>query len=135
MAGRAGVERARRAVRLADQRSESPGESWSAVVIDDLDLPAPERQHEIRARDGMVGRSDFWWADARVVGEFDGRVKYGRANPAGRAPEDVLWAEKRREDRIRATAVTVVRWTSAELSNPSRLMRMLAPALGARSRE
>lgn len=135
LAGSVGVERARRAVRLADQRSESPGESWSAVVIDDLGIPAPERQHGMWDRDGLVGRSDFWWAGPRVVGEFDGRVKYGRANPAGRAPEDVLWAEKRREDRIRATDVTVVRWTAAELSKPSRLMRMLEPALGGHSRE
>ena len=134
MAGKAGVGRARRAVRLANRRSESPGESWSAVVIDDLGFPAPERQHEIWDGDGLAGRVDYWWAGPRVVGEFDGRVKYGRANPGGRAPEDVLWAEKRREDRIRATDVTVVRWTTAELSNPSRLMRLLAPALGGRSR-
>ncbi|NTV39176.1 MAG: hypothetical protein HGA51_04360 [Demequinaceae bacterium] len=104
------------------------------MVIDDLGLAHPERQHEIWDGDGHVGRSDFWWAGSRVVGEFDGRVKYGRADPAGRASEDVLWAEKRREDRIRTTGVTVVRWTVAELSNPSRLMRLLVPVLVARSR-
>ncbi len=130
MAGRAGVARARRVVKLASPQSESPGESWSAVVIDDLGLSPPERQHEVCDDEGLAGRVDFWWAAPRVVGEFDGRVKYGRANPSGRAPEDVLWMEKRREDRIRATGARVVRWTVAELSNPSGLMRALAPALG-----
>jgi len=115
MSGRKGVDRARRAVRLANRQSESPGESWSAVVNDALGLPAPARQHDIRDGECLVGRCDFWWPDYRVVGEFDGRVKYRRANPTGRAREDVLWAEKRREDRMRATNVDVVRWTAAEL--------------------
>lgn len=133
LVGTKGVDRARRSVRLANRLSESPGESWSAVVIDDLGFPAPERQHEIWDRDGLAGRSDFWWEGSRVVGEFDGRVKYGRESPAGRAPEDVLWAEKRREDRIRATGVTVARWTAAELARPARLAELLGAALGGRS--
>src|SRR5674476_401682 len=60
------------------------------------------RVPEIRGRPADHGRVDFWWPGARVVGEFDGRVKYGRANPSGRPPEDVLWDEKLREDRLRA---------------------------------
>ncbi len=127
MAGKLGVARARRAVRLADGRSESPGESWSAVVFDGLGLAAPDRQHEVRDDQGLAGRTDFWWPGPRVVGEYDGRVKYGRANPSGRAPEEVLWEEKKREDRIRATGLKVVRWTTSELANPSRLARLLAP--------
>jgi hypothetical protein len=129
LAGRTGVERARRAVRLASPRSESPGESWSAVVIDSLGLPAPERQHDHADSEGFIGRSDFWWPDHRVAGEFDGRVKYGRDNPSGRPAEEVLWDEKRREDRLRRAGRTVARWTVAELLDPPRLARALAPLL------
>ncbi|MDO8120983.1 type IV toxin-antitoxin system AbiEi family antitoxin domain-containing protein [Isoptericola sp. b490] len=130
LAGRTGVRRARRVVRLANPESESPGESWSAVVIDDLGLPAPARQHEHLDGRGLIGRSDFWWPEQSVVGEFDGRVKYGRTNPSGRAPEAVLWDEKRREDRLRAGGRrSVARWTTTELRHPHLLHGLLAPLL------
>ncbi len=129
LAGHAGVAQARRVVRLADARSESPGESWSAVVIDSLGLPRPERQQPFHDEHGLIGRSDFWWPEHGVIGEFDGRVKYGRENPAGRAPEDVLWEEKRREDRLRRRVDTVARWTTTELRRPADLLRMLGPLL------
>ncbi len=116
-----GVLRAKKVNELASELSESPGESWSAVTIDALGLPRPERQHSFHDAAGLIGRVDFWWPEQRVVGEFDGRIKYGRSNPSGRAPEDVLWDEKRREDRLRARGLTVVRWTAEELAVPARL--------------
>lgn len=129
LAGHVGVARARRVAHLADERSESPGESWSAVVIDDLGLPRPERQQVFYDDAGLIGRADFWWPAQRVVGEFDGRVKYGRANPSGRPPEDVLWEEKRREDRLRRRGLAVVRWTTGELHRPTLLWALLGRAL------
>ena len=130
MAGLAGVVRARLCCDLADARSESPGESWSAVVLHRHGLPRPERQEVFRDARGFVARADFWWPGRRVVGEFDGRVKYGRANPTGRPPEDVLWAEKLREDRLRALGPVVARWTTADLRAPgpwiARLRGLLA---------
>jgi len=100
-----GVLAARAAVELVDGRSESPGESLSRVRMAERGLPAPVLQHEVRDRHGFVGRVDFWWPDVGVVGEFDGRVKYG----TGAA--DVLWEEKLREDRLRAAGLAVARWT------------------------
>lgn len=129
LARHTGVARARRAARLADERSESPGESWSAVVIDDLGLPPPERQQAFYDVGGLIGRTDFWWEEYGVVGEFDGRVKYGRANLSGRPPEEVLWDEKRREDRLRRRDLTVARWTTNELIRPAELLRILAAVL------
>ena len=129
LAGHVGVARARRVVDLADERSESPGESWSAVVIDDLGLPRPERQEAFRDDTGLIGRADFWWPEHGVVGEFDGRVKYGRSNPSGRPPEEVLWAEKGREDRLRRRVAAVARWTIDELRHPAALRRVLTPVL------
>lgn len=115
---------------LATPFSESPGESWSAVVMHQHRVPRPERQESFADGRGFIGRSDFWWPEHRVVGEFDGKVKYGRRNPAGRAPEDVLWEEKVREDRLRGIGVLVVRWTTADLHHPREWIRRLRTALG-----
>lgn len=50
-----------------------------------------------------------------MVGESDGRIKYGRMLKPGQKPEDVVYAEKLREDAIRAQdgVRTVIRWTWA----------------------
>jgi len=114
---------------LASPQSESPGESWSAVVMHQNGIPTPERQAVFTDAKGFIGRVDFWWPGARVVGEFDGRVKYGRANPSGRPPEDVLWDEKLREDRLRAADAAVVRWTTADLRHPKHWIERLRAAL------
>ena len=66
-----------------------------------------------------LGRStaytDFAWPAQRTVGEFDGKVKYGRLLRPGQSPGDVVYAEKLREDTIRAEDWEVVRWTWADL--------------------
>lgn len=100
-----GVRVARQAVGLVDPRSESPGESLSRVRMAEWGLSAPMLQHEVRDQHGLVGRVDFWWPVHGVVGEFDGRLKYGAT------AADVLWEEKLREDRLRATGLRVARWT------------------------
>jgi hypothetical protein len=124
-----GAADARLCRELASPFSESPGESWSAVVMHQHRLPRPERQELFRDGRGIIGRSDFWWPQQRVAGEFDGKVKYGRRNPSGRPPEDVLWDEKIREDRLRGTGVLVVRWTTADLYHPREWIRRLRAAL------
>jgi hypothetical protein len=54
---------------------------------------------------------DFLWRDQRLVGEFDGKVKYGRLLKPGQSVSDVVYDEKVREDRIRDEDLGVVRWT------------------------
>jgi hypothetical protein len=106
-----GVRVARDVVAFVDGRSESPGESLSRVRMRELGLALPTLQHVVTDRQGFVGRVDFWWEEAQVIGEFDGRSKYGIAHGASDAA-DLLWSEKLREDRLRgATRATVVRWT------------------------
>lgn len=108
---RRGVRVARDVVRFVDGRSESAGESLSRVRMRELGLPDPEPQREIRDRNGFVGRVDFWWEEFGVIGEFDGRAKYGLDDEPS-AAADRLWREKLREDALRAaTGGTVVRWT------------------------
>ncbi len=113
----------------ADARSESVGESLSRARMVELGVELPALQHEIRDGRGLVGRVDFWWERHRLVGEFDGRLKY-RADGIQdqRRVEERVWAEKRREDRLRATGVRVVRWTWAEALDVARMADVLDSA-------
>jgi hypothetical protein len=111
-AGRQGSPRARRVAAAADAFSESPGETRSRVAILRAGLPAPTLQHEVPE---LRVRTDFYWEEFRTIGEFDGKVKYGRALRPGQTPGDAVFAEKRREDALRDLGFEVVRWTWDEL--------------------
>lgn len=122
-----GLVAARQAVDLADPRCESVGETRTRLVL--LALPSGPRvlsQQEIRdGRGTLVARVDFLVGD-QVVVEFDGRSKYGLG---GRAPEDDLWAEKRREDDLRALGYIVVRVIWAQLDRPQLVVERVMEAL------
>jgi hypothetical protein len=111
-AGRSGVPAARRVVAAADARAASPGETRSRLAIARAGLPAPQLQHVIAPLRTEV---DFYWEEFQTVGEFDGKVKYGRALRPGQSPGDVVFAEKRREDALRDLGREVVRWVWDEL--------------------
>jgi very-short-patch-repair endonuclease len=118
-----GSRGAGRVVVFADGRSESVGESRGRVHIAAAGLPKPELQVEIRDEWGnFVGRADFLFDHLRTIAEFDGRVKY-RVENAGARLEDVLWAEKQREDALRALGYEVVRFTWADLERAPRQLR------------
>jgi hypothetical protein len=111
---------------FADARSESPGESLSRVTMRRLGLPAPELQHPFYDADGLAGRVDFWFPRVRAAGEMDGRQKYLDPAMNGGDAAHVVYAEKLREDRIRALGVVVVRWGWAEARSAASLGRRLA---------
>ena len=117
-----GIGGAARAVSLADARAESPLESRGRVQIVTNGLPVPELQVDLWAPGGHLGRVDAWYEDAAVAIEFDGRVKY-RDPWRGRSSADVLWEEKRREDRLRASGVRVLRWAMADVGRDWALSR------------
>jgi hypothetical protein len=111
-----GVRAARRVVEFLDVRSESVGESVSRVRLMEDGLPAPESQHEIYKPDGtFLARVDFYWKEQRTVGEFDGKIKYGRLLKPGQRIEDVIFEEKLREDAVRDLGLQVVRWIWTDL--------------------
>jgi hypothetical protein len=111
-----GVRAARRVVEFLDVRSESVGESVSRVRLMEEGLPAPEPQHEIFGPDGQfMARVDFYWKEQRTVGEFDGKIKYGRLLKPGQRIEDVIFDEKLREDAVRDLGLQVVRWIWPDL--------------------
>jgi hypothetical protein len=101
---------ARRIVAFADGLAESPGETRSRVAIRRAGLPAPTLQYRVA---GV--RTDFAWEEFGTVGEFDGRVKYGRCLRPGQDPGDAVFAEKVREDVLRDDGLQVARWIWSEL--------------------
>jgi len=118
------VTRARQAVRLADARSESVGESRTRLMLNAIGF-RPTPQVEIRDPQGkLIGRVDFLLKRERIIVEFYGLMKYAGAN--GR---EALAAEKAREDRLRALGYEFVRLTWADLSRPATVDRQLPFAI------
>ncbi|MEE3849566.1 hypothetical protein VZC37_04440 [Gordonia sp. LSe1-13] len=112
---RRGAQQARRALHHADGLSENPGESWGRAQMIEAGLPIPRLQHEFRDDDGtLIARTDYDW-DGRLVGEFDGRVKYEKHLRPGESTADAVIREKAREDALRHRRIQVVRWTWADL--------------------
>jgi hypothetical protein len=122
LAGTRGSRHAARVITFADGRSESVGESRSRVHLAQLGLAPSALQFPVRSPGGVfIGRADFAWEQAGVIGEFDGRVKYGRLLRPGQEAGEVVFEEKRREDAMRDAAWEVVRWTWQDLSTPEQL--------------
>lgn len=114
-----GSRRAARVLAFADGRSGSVGESRSRVLFRRLGLPAPALQVEVRRVDStLVGRGDFGWEDVATLGEFDGRIKYGRLLRPGQSAGDAVYEEKLREDEMRDLGWQMARWTWPELDTP-----------------
>ena len=81
--------------------------------------PRPDLQQDIFDGVGkFVARVDFYWKEQRTVGEFDGKMKYGRALKPGKSIEEVLFEEKRREDALRDLGWQIVRWLWADIYRP-----------------
>ena len=126
IAGAPGSRSAARAVHFADGRSESVGESRSRVILHRWKLGPSDLQFEVRTDAGaVIARTDFAWAEHRLLGEFDGRVKYGRLLRPGQDAGDAVFREKVREDAVRDEGWGVIRWTWADLHRPDRLAARL----------
>lgn len=107
-----GSARAIKAIEFGDGRSGSPLESLSRVQMLLLGVAAPELQVPFWDDEGFIGYADFYWPHLGLIGECDGKYKYAgeEHSPSGKSAEQVLWEEKRREDRMRAVARGFMRW-------------------------
>jgi hypothetical protein len=130
-ARRPGNRAARRVMAFADAGAESVGESRSRVLLHRLRLPRPVLQWQVPAR-RWVGRTDFGWPELGTVGEFDGRITYGRLLRRGQTPGDAVFTEKRREDAIREAGYRVVRWVWDDLDDFGDVVDRLRAAFRAR---
>lgn len=111
-----GARRAGLWVRVADGRSESPGESLVRYMCFEHKLPQPTLQYEIHDPTGaLIGRTDEAWLEYAHVGEFDGRIKYQRLLRPGESASDVVVREKSREDAIRREGFGVSRFVWSEV--------------------
>ena len=116
MSGWQGARRARYALSLADGRAESPGESRSRYLFRRENLPVPDLQVPVLDDAGrVIGYSDFGWIEYRHLGEFDGKVKYGGITGDPRSPQQIVLAEKKREDSMRSRLLGMSRWTWDEI--------------------
>ena len=124
LARRPGVARARRALELAEPLTESVGETRTRLLLHAMPgLPAVTPQHSFVDEAGQEwARADFLVGE-RLVVEFDGRTKYRAGDGSNAAEvEEIVWREKRREDRIRLDGggKVVVRLVWSDLDNPAK---------------
>lgn len=102
-------------IRMTDARYTTVGESRGQWLCWAFGLPAPEPQFQVVDADGIIlGTCDWGWPNHGVLGEFDGRLKYGRLLAPEQDVGDVVFAEKQREDLLRElTGFSMVRviWT------------------------
>jgi len=118
-----------RAIGFATTQSDSPLESASRVNMHAVGIPRPVLQQQFSDYRGLIGFSEFYWPEFKLVGEADGRSKY--TDPRyrnGRTLEDVLLDEKNRADRLRAIGLDVSRWGWDIGVNPEALRRHLEAA-------
>ncbi len=125
-----GVHVAKRVMAFADPRSESAAESLSRVQMRRWGLPEPHLQFEVIDADGVVvARTDFGWPELGLVGEVDGKAKYGRLLKPGQSAEDVIMREKRREQEIRRAGYWIVRWGWAEIVDGRKMATIIEDGL------
>lgn len=127
----AGVEnwpaahKARSMAALTCGSRESVGESRCGIA---LELAGIRVTPQVDIRDAfgnLVGRVDFLVEGTNVIVEFDGKVKFESRDP------EVLWAEKKREDRLRRLGYTVVRIVWADLEKPGAVAAKVRAAVRA----
>lgn len=123
--GRLGARVLRAAIPRLDARSESPGESRTRLVLDQLGV-AYQSQVEVTGPDGQRARADFE-LEGGVLLEFDGLVKYG-ATARGPGDRAALVAEKVREDWLRALGHEIVRLTWTDLEKPAHIADLISAA-------
>jgi len=118
-------------VRMADAGAHSVGESRGRWLFRAAGLPAPALQHEVFDSSGeLIGITDWAWLGAGLLGEFDGRVKYGRLLRPGQQPGDAIFEEKVREDRLReTTGMGMVRLIWSDYEAPGVTARRLRAQL------
>lgn len=124
-------QRVNHILEFANQNSGSAGESLSRAQMLLLGFPPPELQIEFYDTEGFIGRTDFFWREQGIIGEFDGDAKYLRDEYlGGQSAREAVLAEKKREDRLRALGFTIVRWDWATAKDPAKLYaKLLAKGL------
>lgn len=124
---RRGVRQARWIHEFASPWSQSPKETASRLLLDQLGLPTPVQQFEVWQHGSKLGTTDFAWPELGVLGEYDGKGKYV-AYDASLTPEEVMWREKRRQEAMEAAGWVFARWNHQHLLHPAQLKQRVEAA-------
>ena len=131
-----GFARAREVVDFATELSDSALESLSRSNMELIGFPRPRLQVPFFDHRGLIGYGDFFWPEFSLIGEADGDLKY--LDPAfrnSRSAEQVLLAQSKRENRLRALGFRVARWDwDTAVSLPALRDHLRAAGLPARIR-
>ncbi|MBS1673832.1 MAG: hypothetical protein JSS74_07695 [Actinobacteria bacterium] len=132
--GMRGLRQMRWVAAFADGRAQLPGESVSRLQLVRLGFAVPKLQVPVAGPDGNSYFVDFGLDDVNCFGEFDGKDKYfDEAMRSGLTIEEVIFAEKRREDWIRgSTHRRFARWESEHILT-SRALGLRLEAFGIRA--
>lgn len=119
-------------VRLTRPGAESVLETLLRMLFWRHQIPEPELQFNVWSDDGvLLARVDFCWPEHELLGEADGRMKYGRSLLPGQDPAEVVYAEKRREDLVREqTQMRMIRFVHDDLARPRETTRRTRRMLG-----
>lgn len=123
-----GIRRARGIIDFADGRAQLPGESVSRLQLARLGFARPQLQVHVIGPSGEDYWLDFGFPRAQCFGEFDGTGKYfDEALRGERTAEEVVMAEKNREDAVRGvTGWRTARWGSSHILSTDGFGRTLA---------
>ena len=111
--GAKGIKRLRKALRLANPRSESPMETRLRVELVRARLPTPCVQSELYDAGGsFLARTDLYYADCKLAIEYDGDNH-----------KDRLAADARRQNALINAGYGVLRFTAADLKIPGSVAR------------
>lgn len=119
------------AVRLVRPGGNSVGESLMRHLFWTKHIPEPVLQFAVvDERGNTIAEADFAWPEYGLLGEFDGKVKYGTLLKPGEDATDALFREKKREDRIRElTGWLMIRFVWSDLLEPRRTAERLMAQL------
>ncbi|MFF1879563.1 hypothetical protein [Leifsonia sp. NPDC058230] len=123
--GSRGAARARHALALMHERSESPQESLLRVILAEAGLPPPDVNVDLRGPDGrFLARPDLRFPDQRVIVEYEG--DHHRVD-RGQWQRDLV-----RTTRLQAVGEKVVRVGSAHLHAEKSLVVLVYRSLAER---
>jgi very-short-patch-repair endonuclease len=114
-----GRKRGRALLEITTGRPESPAESRMLLTLVDAQLPVPQLQFPVRDLRGRERyRLDFAWPEPMVALEYDGYEAH-----EDRGPSDAD-----RDADLASRGWTVIRATSADLRDPTWILRALRTA-------
>lgn len=127
-----GAPRARQALALADGRSESPGETWTRLALNDGNLPPTDLQIDVYDETGrLVGTADGGYPEFGILWEYDGEAKYHRLLRPGQSALDAILKEKARESEFIELGYTMIRVVNDDRRRPAELRARFQRAIEA----